>query len=76
MNEAPKEDEVSFFNDFYGEKINDNYNAFGRHEVTVFYDDKINKILVCGEEWDENVPFQSNNVYQKAEQYLTEKGLL
>ena len=76
MNRAPKKQEMSFFQRFYGEKINEGYNAFGKHEVTVMYEDRINEIWVCGERVDFDLPYQNNNIYEASERELRERALL
>ena len=72
MNKAPKEQEVSFFHIFNGEKINSEMNAYGKCEVTVFFEDEINEVWVSGTKVDLSLPWKKNNIYTIAEMYLAE----
>ena len=74
MNKAPKEQEVSFFHIFNGEKINSKMNAYGKCEVTVFFEDEINEIWVSGTMVNvDDLPWEKNNPYDVAKQELRER---
>ena len=79
MNKAPLEHELSFMHDFYGEQINEDYNAFGKYEVTVLFEDRINEITVRNrktgetEQVDFELPYQHNNIYSVSEREIKER---